>query len=98
MGRTRRSTTAQGVGVTVKRILLPAGGAILATGLLAAGLVGSAQAAGDVATDPLAKTEAQAAETLDYWTKSDNYALKQAVAFNPDALEVTKIRQGGAYS
>jgi hypothetical protein len=82
----------------VKRILLPAGGAILATGLLAAGLAGTAQAAGDVATDPLAKTQAQAEETLDFWTKSDNAALKQAVAFNPDSLEVEKISRGGAYS
>ncbi|MFD1536061.1 trypsin-like serine peptidase [Nonomuraea guangzhouensis] len=82
----------------MKRILLPAGGAILATGLLAAGLAGTAQAAGDVASDPLAKTAAQAAETLDFWTKSNNAALKQAVAFNPDSLEVEKISRGGGYS
>ncbi|MEV0197431.1 hypothetical protein [Nonomuraea sp. NPDC050691] len=82
----------------MKRILLPAGGAILATGLLAAGLAGTAQAQGDVATDALAKTEAQAAEVLDFWTKSNNAALKQAVAFNPDSLEVKKIKSGGGYS
>ncbi|MFC4112572.1 trypsin-like serine peptidase [Nonomuraea zeae] len=82
----------------MKRILLPAGGAILATGLLAAGLAGTAQADDTVATDPLAKTAAQAAEVLDFWTKSDNAALKGAVAFNPDALEVDKISSGGGYS
>ncbi|NUW45104.1 trypsin-like serine peptidase [Nonomuraea rhodomycinica] len=82
----------------MKRILLPAGGAILATGLLAAGLAGTAQAQGDVATDALAKTEAQAAEVVDFWTKSNNAALTQAVAFNPDSLEVKKIKSGGGYS
>ncbi|MEU8250522.1 hypothetical protein [Nonomuraea sp. NPDC048916] len=82
----------------MKRILLPAGGAILATGLLAAGLAGTAQAQSDVASDPLAKTEAQAAETLDFWSKSNYAALKKAVAFNPDALEVKKIKSGGGYS
>ncbi|MFG1686321.1 trypsin-like serine peptidase [Nonomuraea sp. NPDC049269] len=82
----------------MKRILLPAGGAILATGLLAAGLAGTAQASGDVASDALAKTQAQAEETLNFWTKSNNAALTQAVAFNPDSLEVEKISRGGGYS
>ncbi|MER6001919.1 hypothetical protein ABT120_25340 [Nonomuraea angiospora] len=84
----------------MKRILLPAGGAILATGLLAAGLAGTAQAQADntVASDPLAKTAAQAAETLDFWTKSNNAALKGAVAFTPDALEVSKISSKGGYT
>ncbi|MFI7146471.1 trypsin-like serine peptidase [Nonomuraea sp. NPDC050022] len=84
----------------MKRILLPAGGAILATGLLAAGLAGTAaaNASGDVASDALAKTQAQAEETLEFWTKSNNAALTQAVAFNPDSLEVEKISRGGGYS
>ncbi|MFI9843421.1 hypothetical protein ACIHFD_40725 [Nonomuraea sp. NPDC051941] len=84
----------------MKRILLPAGGAILATGLLAAGLAGTAQAQADntVASDPLAKTAAQAAETLDFWTKSNNAALRGAVAFTPDALEVSKISSKGGYT
>ncbi|MEV1249811.1 hypothetical protein [Nonomuraea sp. NPDC049750] len=84
----------------MKRILLPAGGAILATGLLAAGLAGTAaaNASGDVASDALAKTQAQAEETLNFWTKSNNAALTQAVAFNPDSLEVEKISRGGGYS
>jgi hypothetical protein len=96
MGCKKRSTTAQGV--TLKRILLPAGGAILATGLLAAGLAVTAQADDTVATDALAANAAKAAETLDFWTKSSNAALKGAVAFNPDALEVKKVKSGGGYS
>ncbi|MFC4012380.1 trypsin-like serine peptidase [Nonomuraea purpurea] len=82
----------------MKRILLPAGGAVLATGLLAAGLAGTAQADTTVSTDPLAATAAKAAETLEFWSKSDYAALKGAVAFNPDALEVSKISSGGGYS
>ncbi|MFI7128288.1 trypsin-like serine peptidase [Nonomuraea sp. NPDC050153] len=81
----------------MKRILLPAGGAILATGLLAAGLATTAQADDTVSADVLASQQ-KAAETLDFWSKSDYAALKQAVAFNPDALEVQKISSGGGYT
>ncbi|UBU12110.1 trypsin-like serine peptidase [Nonomuraea gerenzanensis] len=81
----------------MKRILLPAGGAILATGLLAAGLATTAQADDTVASDVLA-AEAKAIETLEFWTASNNAALKNAVAFNPDALEVSQIKSGGGYS
>ncbi|MFC5832910.1 trypsin-like serine peptidase [Nonomuraea insulae] len=82
----------------MKRILLPAGGAILATGLLAAGLATTAQADDTIANADLAKTQAQAEETVEFWTKSNNAALKGAVAFNPDALEVSKTSMGGGYS
>ncbi|MCF6470184.1 hypothetical protein FAF44_17530 [Nonomuraea sp. MG754425] len=82
----------------MKRILLPAGGAILATGLLAAGLASTANADDTLAKEDLAKTSAQAAEVINFWTKSDNAALKKATAFNPDALEVQKISSGGGYS
>ncbi|QFY12564.1 hypothetical protein GBF35_43665 [Nonomuraea phyllanthi] len=82
----------------MKRILLPAGGAILATGLLAAGLASTAQADDTVASDALAASQAKAAETLEFWTKSNYAALKQAVAFNPDNLEVTKISSKGGYT
>ncbi|MEV4107171.1 hypothetical protein [Nonomuraea sp. NPDC049695] len=81
----------------MKRILLPAGGAILATGLLAAGLASTAQADDTLSSDALA-TQAQAVETLNFWTASNNAALKQATAFNPDALEVQKLSSGGGYS
>ncbi|GAA3109769.1 hypothetical protein [Nonomuraea salmonea] len=82
----------------MKRILLPASGAVLATGLLAAGLAGTAQADNTVANAELAKTAAQAAEVVEFWTKSNNAALKGAVAFNPDSLEVKKTVSGGGYT
>src|SRR5690606_39736681 len=97
MGRKRRSTTAQGV--TLKRILLPAGGAILATGLLAAGLAGTAQATNKkVADDALAASQAKASEVIDFWTKSNNAALKQAVAHHWDSKSVSKVVSKGGYA
>src|SRR5690606_1063822 len=96
MGRKRRSTTAQGV--TLKRILLPAGGAVLATGLLAAGLAGTAQAEGKVASEALAASQAKAAEVLEFWTKSNNAALKQATAYHWDYKNVAKIASKGGYN
>ncbi|WP_188197446.1 hypothetical protein [Nonomuraea sp. SYSU D8015] len=83
----------------MKRILLPAGGAVLATGLLAAGLAGTVQAAEPtVDSAHLAETQAKAAEVLDFWTKSNNAALKGAKAFSPDYLEVPKISAKGGYT
>ncbi|TDC09244.1 hypothetical protein E1267_08025 [Nonomuraea longispora] len=83
----------------MKRILIPAGGVVLATGMLAAGLAGTAQAADKtVASDALAANAQKAAETLEFWTKSNNAALKGAVAFSPDSLEVKKISSSGGYS
>ncbi|MBF8193160.1 hypothetical protein ITP53_47335 [Nonomuraea sp. K274] len=82
----------------MKRILLPAGGAILATGMLAAGLAGTAQADDTIADQLMAESAAKAVETLEFWTKSDNAALKSATAFNPDALEVTKTTFKGGYT
>ncbi|MEV3979802.1 hypothetical protein [Nonomuraea sp. NPDC049758] len=81
----------------MKRILLPAGGALLATGLLAAGLAGAAQADPDVDNAALAASEQKAAEILDFWTKSDNAALRQATAYYWDNKDVKKIVQKGGY-
>ncbi|MEV4391740.1 hypothetical protein [Nonomuraea sp. NPDC049607] len=81
----------------MKRILLPAGGAILATGLLAAGLAGAAQADPDVDAAALAASQQKAAEVLNFWTKSDNAALKQATAYYWDNKDVKKIVQKGGY-
>ncbi|MFI9592065.1 hypothetical protein [Nonomuraea sp. NPDC052265] len=81
----------------MKRILLPAGGAILATGLLAAGLAGAAQADPDVDAAALAASQQKAAEVLDFWTKSDNAALRQATAYYWDNKDVKKIVQKGGY-
>ncbi|GII02622.1 hypothetical protein [Planobispora takensis] len=82
----------------MKRILLPAGGAILATGLLAAGLAGTAQAAPDWATDPMAKNTAEAESVAQFWTKSNNEALKQATAYYWDEKQLPKLVSGGGYS
>ncbi|MFI6324152.1 trypsin-like serine peptidase [Nonomuraea sp. NPDC050556] len=81
----------------MKRILLPASGAVLATGLLAAGLAGTAQAGTDVATDVLAR-EAQVGAILDFWTKSDGAALKSAEAYHYDYKDIKKIVSKGGYS
>ncbi|MFI7538857.1 trypsin-like serine peptidase [Streptosporangium sp. NPDC049376] len=81
----------------MKRILLPAGGAVLASGLLAAGLAGTAQAAPDWATDPLAANNADAISVVDYWSASNNAALKSATAYYHDAAP-TSWKSGGGYS
>ncbi|MFI7538858.1 trypsin-like serine peptidase [Streptosporangium sp. NPDC049376] len=81
----------------MKRILLPAGGAVLASGMLAAGLAGTAQAAPDWATDPLAANNAAATSVVNYWTASDNEALKKATAYYHDA-SAKGWKSGGGYS
>ncbi|MEV7908223.1 trypsin-like serine peptidase, partial [Streptomyces anulatus] len=81
----------------MKRILLPAGGAILASGLLAAGLAGTAQATPDWATDPLATNNAEAKSVASYWSASNNAALKSATAYYHDAAP-TSWKSGGGYS
>ncbi|NUW35103.1 hypothetical protein HTZ77_27270 [Nonomuraea sp. SMC257] len=83
----------------MKRILIPAGGAILATGLLAAGLAGTASAAGDVATDPMAKSAADAKAIAQYWAESNGAALKAATESNVwDKSDVAKLQSKGGYS
>ncbi|MEV0585790.1 hypothetical protein [Nonomuraea sp. NPDC050310] len=84
----------------MKRILLPAGGAILATGLLAAGLAGAANAAPDEGTleAHLAQRAAEVQDTINFWTKSNNEALRQATAFHYDYKAVKKIVQKGGYN
>ena len=81
----------------MKRILIPAGGAVLASGLLAAGLAGTAQAAPDWATDPMAANNAAAASVAQYWSASNNAALKKATAYYHDATP-TSWKSGGGYS
>ncbi|MEV0585789.1 hypothetical protein [Nonomuraea sp. NPDC050310] len=83
----------------MKRILIPASGAVLATGLLAAGLAGAAQAAPDVASDPMAKSAAVAQEIAQFWSDSNNAALKAATASNVwDNSDVTKLKSKGGYT
>ncbi|WP_068926801.1 trypsin-like serine peptidase [Planobispora rosea] len=78
----------------MKRILIPAGGAVLATGLLAAGLAGTATAAPDYATDPMATNNADAKSVVQFWTENNNAALKAAKEFYPD-LQGPKLTSTG---
>ncbi|MFG1710651.1 trypsin-like serine peptidase [Nonomuraea sp. M3C6] len=83
----------------MKRILIPAGGAILATGLLAAGLVGTAQADSDVATDAMAASAANAKAVADFWAENNGAALKAAKESNVwDKADVAKLQSKGGYS
>ncbi|MGA4991982.1 trypsin-like serine peptidase [Nonomuraea bangladeshensis] len=83
----------------MKRILIPAGGAILATGLLAAGLAGSAQANSDVAKDNMATTAANAKAIAEFWAENNGAALKAAKESNVwDKSDVAKLQTKGGYS
>ncbi|MEV1167718.1 hypothetical protein [Nonomuraea sp. NPDC049784] len=83
----------------MKRILIPAGGAIVATGLLAAGLAGNAQAASDVASDPMAASAANAKAIADFWADNNGAALRAAKESNVwDKGDVTKLQSKGGYS
>ncbi|MFI7449208.1 trypsin-like serine peptidase [Nonomuraea sp. NPDC049714] len=85
----------------MKRILIPAGGAILATGMLAAGLAGTATATvtSDVAKDPMATSAANAKAIADYWAASNGAALKAAKESNVwSHNDVAKLQSKGGYS
>ncbi|MEV4888374.1 hypothetical protein AB0K48_03150 [Nonomuraea sp. NPDC055795] len=82
----------------MKRILLPAGGALLATGLVAAGLSGTAQAADDIAKDPMATNTKAAYSVAAFWMRSNYAALRNATAYTWDAADVKKVVQKGGYS
>ncbi|TMR07774.1 hypothetical protein ETD86_50620 [Nonomuraea turkmeniaca] len=81
----------------MKRILLPTGGAVLVTGLLAAGLTGTAQAAPDVSHDPMARNTSEAASVASFWLASNGAALRAATQYTWDSNEVRKVvSKGGA--
>ena len=85
----------------MKRILLPAGGAILATGLLAAGLAGSASAATpDWVYDTMAKDIPAAAAVADFWTEvnQDTNNLAKATAYNWETKGVGRLKATGGYT
>ncbi|MFI6395578.1 trypsin-like serine peptidase [Nonomuraea sp. NPDC050547] len=83
----------------MKRILIPAGGAVLATGLLAAGLAGTASAANDVDTDAMAKSAATAKAIAAFWADNNGAALKGAKESNVwDGKDVEKLKQKGGYT
>jgi hypothetical protein len=98
MGRKKRSTSDQGV--TLKRILLPAGGAILATGLLAAGLAGTAHANPDWASDTMAKDAPSAVDVANYWVAANGATnnLAKAVPYTWETKATPKLNAGGGYT
>ncbi|MEV1167719.1 hypothetical protein [Nonomuraea sp. NPDC049784] len=82
----------------MKRILLPAGGAILATGLLAAGLASTAASASGVVDDTALTPSTKVSETVDFWFKANGAALRAASVYRYDYKEVDKIVQKGGYT
>ncbi|GAA3712760.1 hypothetical protein GCM10022224_092930 [Nonomuraea antimicrobica] len=80
----------------MKRILIPAGGAILATGLLAAGLAGTAQADDTLAKDNLTTSAANAKAIANFWADNNGAALKAATESNVwDKADVAKLQSKG---
>ncbi|MEV0756929.1 hypothetical protein [Streptosporangium sp. NPDC050280] len=84
----------------MKRILLPAGGAVLATGLLAAGLAGTANAAPDWAYDTMAKDAPSAVEVAKYWlyVNDKTNRLAQAEPYTWERKATPKLNVGGGYT
>ncbi|MFG2076034.1 hypothetical protein SAMN05421874_13238 [Nonomuraea maritima] len=83
----------------MQRILLPAGGALLVTGLIASGLSGTAaQAAARVAHDPMARSNAEAVSVASFWLASNGAALRRATQYTWDSKEVRKVVSKGGYS
>ncbi|MCC5579523.1 hypothetical protein IMZ11_28220 [Microtetraspora sp. AC03309] len=72
------------------------GGLVATAGLLAAGLSAPAQAAGDVATKPLATTKIAAKNILAFWYAENMAALKGATPYNVETKVVAKhVSKGG---
>ncbi|MGW4794826.1 trypsin-like serine peptidase, partial [Nonomuraea sp. NPDC004297] len=83
----------------MKRILIPAGGAILATGMLAAGLAGTASADTDIAKDNMATSAANAKAIAQFWADNNGAALKAATESNVwDKADVAKLQSKGGSS
>jgi hypothetical protein len=71
----------------------------MATGLLAAGLAGTAQADTDIAKDPMATSAANAKAIVDFWAENNGAALKAATESNVwDKADVAKLQSKGGYS
>ncbi|MEU8386126.1 hypothetical protein [Streptosporangium sp. NPDC048865] len=84
----------------MKRILLPAGGAVLATGLLAAGLAGTANAVPDWAYDTMAKDAPSAVDVAEFWTKANGHTnnLAKATAYTDETIAASKLSASGNYT
>ncbi|MDF5756477.1 hypothetical protein [Spongiactinospora sp. TRM90649] len=80
----------------MKRILLPAGGALVATGLLAAGLASAttANAAPKKASDAMA-SPTQAYSVAQFWLDANGATLKAAKEYKWDSQAAPKLNIGG---
>ncbi|GIH80612.1 trypsin-like serine peptidase [Planobispora longispora] len=83
----------------MKRILIPAGGAIIATGLLAAGLAGTASADPRWEYDTMAKDAPAAVDVAEYWLGHNGEAqrLAAATAYNWETKPSSTLSVGGGY-
>ncbi|MGV9774380.1 trypsin-like serine peptidase [Streptosporangium sp. NPDC003464] len=84
----------------MKRILLPAGGAVLATGLLAAGLAGTANANPDWAYDTMAKDAPSAVAVAKFWLAANNHTnnLAKATPYTWETKATPTLNAGGGYT
>ncbi|MEU4411246.1 hypothetical protein AB0F88_42645 [Streptosporangium sp. NPDC023963] len=84
----------------MKRILLPAGGAILATGLLAAGLAGTANAVPDWAYDTMAKDAPSAVDVAEFWLAANGETnnLAKATPYTWETKATPTLNVGGGYA
>ncbi|MBF8193162.1 hypothetical protein ITP53_47345 [Nonomuraea sp. K274] len=82
----------------MKRILLPAGGALMATGLLAAGVSGAAHADRGISRDPMARNSTEAASVASFWLASNGAALRSATQYTWDSKDVRKVVSKGGHS
>ncbi|MEV4243674.1 hypothetical protein AB0J63_09720 [Streptosporangium canum] len=84
----------------MKRILLPAGGAILATGMLAAGLAGTANANPDWAFDTMAKDAPSAVAVANFWLEVNDKTnrLAQATPYTWETKATPTMSVGGGYT
>ncbi|GGQ01783.1 trypsin-like serine peptidase [Streptosporangium pseudovulgare] len=84
----------------MKRILLPAGGVVLASGLLAAGLAGTANAAPDWAFDTMAKDAPSAQEVAKFWfaKNGDTINLAKATPYTWETKATPQLKAGGGYT
>ncbi|WP_433244670.1 hypothetical protein ACQPYK_42030 [Streptosporangium sp. CA-135522] len=84
----------------MKRILLPAGGAILATGLLAAGLAGTANANPNWAYDTMAKDAPAAIDVAKFWLTVNNATnnLAKATPYTWETKATPTLNASGGYT
>ncbi|MGV9328623.1 trypsin-like serine peptidase [Streptosporangium sandarakinum] len=84
----------------MKRILLPAGGVVLASGLLAAGLAGTANAAPDWASDTMAKDAPSAQAVAEFWLQKNGETtnLAKATPYTWETKATPQLKAGGGYT